>query len=223
MPMTDNAPTPHAAPLPIAVLLSGSGRTLDNLATRIEDGRLNAKISLVVASASGIAGIERAEQHGLPLKVIPQRMHPDRLEYATEIFDAVRQSGARLVCLAGFLWRLAIPGDYENRVLNIHPALLPSFGGKGMYGRRVHQAVLDAGCKVSGCTVHFADDHYDTGPILVQKCLAVNETDDAASLADRVFELECEAYPAAINLVAEDRVRVEGGRCRVFSQAGASS
>src|SRR4029453_6931345 len=121
-------------------------------------------------------------------------------------------SGAALVCMAGFLQLLPIPDDYYHRVLNIHPALLPAFGGKGMYGRRVHEAVLAAGVKVTGCTVHFADDSYDTGPILVQRCVPVKEGDDADALAARVFEAECEAYPEAIRLIASDRVTIQGRR-----------
>jgi phosphoribosylglycinamide formyltransferase-1 len=114
--------------------------------------------------------------------------------------------------MAGWLHLLPIPNDFRYRVLNIHPALLPSFGGKGMYGHHVHEAVLAYGAKVSGCTVHYADDTYDTGPILVQKCVPVLEGDTPTSLAARVFEAECEAYPEAIELIAEGRVTIEGRR-----------
>jgi phosphoribosylglycinamide formyltransferase-1 len=124
----------------------------------------------------------------------------------------VRSFTPDLVCLAGWLHLLPIPDDFRHRVLNIHPSLLPAFGGKGMYGRRVHEAVLAYGAKVSGCTVHFADDTYDTGPVLVQKCVPVLAGDDPDALAARVFAAECEAYPEAVGLVASGRVRVEGRR-----------
>ena len=123
---------------------------------------------------------------------------------------------ANLVALAGFLCFYLLPGRYMNRVMNIHPALLPAFGGKGFYGERVHKAVLEHGCKVSGCTVHFVDNVYDHGPIIVQKTVGVEEGDDAHSLADRVFEKELEAYPEAINLFAAGRLKVEGGVVRVL-------
>jgi folate-dependent phosphoribosylglycinamide formyltransferase PurN len=124
----------------------------------------------------------------------------------------VRSFAPDLVCFAGWLHLLPIADDFRLKVLNIHPSLLPAFGGKGMYGHRVHEAVLAYGAKVSGCTVHYADDTYDTGPILVQKCVPVEEGDDPDTLAARVFTAECEAYPEAIRLIAAGRVRVEGRR-----------
>ena len=132
--------------------------------------------------------------------------------FTDDVWSAVRAFAPDLVCFAGWLHLLPIPADFRHRVLNIHPALLPAFGGKGMYGRHVHEAVLAAGAKVSGCTVHFADDSYDTGPILVQKCVPVKEGDDAEHWPRRVFAAECEAYPEAISLLASGRVRVEGRR-----------
>lgn len=132
--------------------------------------------------------------------------------FGDRVWAAVRRFQPELVCFAGWLHLLPIAGDFRHKVLNIHPALLPAFGGKGMYGRRVHEAVLAYGAKVSGCTVHFADDTYDTGPVLVQKCVPVREGDDPDALAARVFEAECEAYPEAIRLIAEGRARVEGRR-----------
>src|SRR5262249_1110183 len=129
-------------------------------------------------------------------------------EFGRRIFDLVRQSGADLVCMAGFLQLLPIPDDFRGRVMNIHPALLPAFGGKGMCGRRVHEAVLSAGEKGSGCTVHFAGREYDHGPIIVQRTVPVLEGDTPETLAARVFEQECEAYPEAIRMVAEGRILV---------------
>ncbi len=117
--------------------------------------------------------------------------------------------------MAGFLQFYRVPDRLKGKVMNIHPALLPSFGGKGYYGDRVHRAVLEYGCKVSGCTVHFADNEYDNGPIIVQKTVPVREDDDHDTLGDRVFEKELEAYPEAINLFAEGRLRIEGRRVRI--------
>src|SRR6185312_56366 len=190
-------------PIRLAVLISGGGTTLQNLIDRIADGRLAARIAGVVSSRADAFGIQRAKKAGLPVAVV-EKGTPDR------VWNAVRGFNAQLVCLAGWLNLLPIPVDFRRKVLNIHPALLPAFGGKGMYGLRVHEAALAAGVKVSGCTVHFADDTYDTGPILVQKCVPVLADDTADSLAARVFAAECEAYPEAIRLIAEGKVRIAG-------------
>lgn len=192
-------------PIRLAVLVSGGGTTLQNLIDRIADGRLAARIVGVVSSRADAFGVERAKKSGLPVAVV-DRKKPD------QIWEAVRGFAPELVCLAGWLHLLPIPEDFRHRVLNIHPGLLPAFGGKGMYGRHVHEAVLNSGAKVSGCTVHFADDTYDTGPILVQKCVPVLDADTPDSLAARVFAAECEAYPEAIRLIAEKRVTVQGRR-----------
>ena len=133
-------------------------------------------------------------------------------DFSNVVFEGIRSSGADLVCLAGFLSMLVIPDEFTGRVLNIHPALLPAFGGKGMYGTHVHKAVLASGCKVSGCTVHFADQTYDTGPILLQRTCPVQEDDTPQSLAARVFKQECLAYPEAIGLIADGRVVIEPPR-----------
>ena len=192
-------------PIRLAVLISGGGTTLQNLIDRIADGRLAAEIVAVISSRADAYGIERADKAGLAVSLVDRR-RPDH------IWDVVRSYRPQLVCLAGWLHLLPIPDDFRHRVLNIHPALLPAFGGKGMYGHRVHEAAIAAGVKVSGCTVHFADNTYDTGPILVQKCVPVHDGDSPESLAVRVFAAECEAYPEAIQLVAEKRVRIEGRR-----------
>src|SRR5205085_1928091 len=129
-----------------------------------------------------------------------------------QTFAACRDAGADLVCLAGYLQLLEVPPDFANRVLNIHPSLLPAFGGPGMYGRHVHEAALAYGVKVSGCTVHFADNAYDHGPVVLQRPVPVRDDDTPESLAARVFAEECEAYPEAIRLFAAGRLRVEGRR-----------
>jgi len=184
----------------IAALISGSGTTLQNLIDR-QVG----EIVGVVASRPGIAGIARAALAGLPHCVVARHNKMTPEQHSELIFDAVRGWNPDIVCLCGWLTLLQIPSDFAGRVLNIHPSLLPSFGGRGMYGPRVHQAVLDAGCKVSGCTVHLADSAYDTGRILVQKCVSVRDGDTAESLGVRVFAAECDAYPEAICQVDKAR------------------
>ncbi|HTW95674.1 MAG TPA: formyltransferase family protein, partial [Tepidisphaeraceae bacterium] len=137
--------------------------------------------------------------------------------FSEAIFSRIEASGAELVCLAGWLSLLKIPMKWSGRVMNIHPALLPSFGGAGMYGKKVHQAVLDHGCKVSGCTVHFVDEAYDAGPIILQRVCPVMEGDTAETLAHRVFEEEKIAYPEAIQLYQEGRLVIEGRVVRIKS------
>lgn len=198
-----------ATPTRLVALISGGGTTMQNLIDRIATGKLNATIAGVVSSRGDVLGVERAREAGIAVTVIARDSGGG---FADRVWAAARAFHPTLVCFAGWLHLLPIPDDFRHRVLNIHPALLPAFGGKGMYGRRVHEAVLAYGAKVSGCTVHFTDDTYDTGPILVQKCVPVLEGDDADTLAARVFQAECEAYPEAIDLIASGRVNVQGRR-----------
>jgi len=200
-------------------LISGGGRTLLNLLDRIEDGRLNAELVTVVASRQ-CSGIERCEQAGLDVRLVPYKsfVHDgvaDTPGYSTALARWLDEAEADLVVQGGFLSLWQIPERYCGRVMNIHPALLPMFGGKGMYGERVHESVLAAGCKVSGCTVHFATNEYDSGPIIVQRCVAVEEGDDPDTLAARVFAQECEAYPEAIRLFAAGRLHIEGNAVHI--------
>jgi len=203
-------------PLRLAVLLSGGGTTLQNLAERINAGSLNAQIVVVIASNDRAFGTRRASDLGLPNFVVPRKGYDTTEAFSTHVFDLIRDAGADLVCLAGFLSLLTIPDDYAERVINIHPALLPAFGGKGMHGRHVHEAVIAHGCKLSGCTVHFADRTYDTGPIICQRSCTVHEDDTAETLAARVFEVECALYPEAVALIADGRVSIDGRRTRIL-------
>ena len=203
-------PTQTNDPLPVAVLLSGSGTTLQNLIDHIAAGTLPIRIVQVIASKQGVKGIDRAKAAGLPEEVIERKAFPSSQAFSERNLDVIRRSGARLVCLAGYLQLLQIPADYHHRVINIHPALLPAFGGKGMYGHHVHEAVLAYGAKVSGCTVHFADNEFDHGPVILQRVVDVKPTDTPDTLAARVFEAECEAYPEAIRAFAEGRIHLNG-------------
>ena len=198
-------------PIRLAVCVSGGGTTLQNLVDRTLDSRLRAEVVQVVASKPGIGAISRAEEAGIPVAVEARGKRP-LLEFSAAVFDPIRRRGADLVILGGFLSLVRIPADYVGRVLNIHPSLIPAFSGKGFHGQAVHQAAIDAGVKLSGCTVHFADDTYDTGPIIFQSPVPVLNDDTAEALAARVFEAECEALPEAISLYAAGKLTVRGRR-----------
>ena len=196
----------------MAVLLSGSGTTLQNFIDRIADGRLKAQIVQVVSSKADAFGLERSRRAGLPAAVVERKQCATIPEFSQKLFDHCRQAKAELVCLAGFLQLVRIPEDFQGRVLNIHPALIPAFCGKGYYGHHVHEAALAVGVKVSGCTVHFVDNEYDHGPIILQRTVPVLDDDTPDSLAARVFVQECEAYPEAIRLFADGRLQLVGRR-----------
>jgi formyltetrahydrofolate-dependent phosphoribosylglycinamide formyltransferase len=205
-----------SAPIRLGVLLSGSGTTLQNLLDRSSDGRLAARVVCVVSSSAAAFGLQRARQAGVPAFVVERKSCASRGEFSHRILDHCRQARVDLVCMAGFLQLLEIAPDFAGRVLNIHPALIPAFCGKGFHGLHVHRTVLDTGVKVSGCTVHFADNEYDHGPIVLQRTVPVEDDDTPESLAARVFAAECEAYPEAITLFAAGRLRIEGRRVRVL-------
>jgi phosphoribosylglycinamide formyltransferase-1 len=197
-------------PLAIAVLISGGGTTLRNLIERIAAGQLHAQIKLVISSKSDAGGLRFAEAANIPSLVVRIKDCADEAAFSQAIFDPIRTAGVELVVMGGFLKHVPIPPDFENRVVNIHPSLIPAFCGHGMYGLRVHQSVLDYGAKVSGCTVHFVDNQYDHGPIISQRVVEVLASDTAESLQQRVFATECEALPDAIAHIAAGRVRVDG-------------
>ncbi len=178
--------------LKMAVLLSGSGRTLDNFHERIGAGTLNADIQVVISNTADALGLEKARKYGYPA------FHAVGNPAVNEILG---RYDIGLIVLAGYLKLYEPPQHLRQAVLNIHPSLIPSFCGPGFYGHHVHEAVKARGCKVSGCTVHFANEMYDEGPIVVQKCVALDDLDTPDDIADKVFARECEAFPEAINLV----------------------
>lgn len=192
----------------LGVLLSGGGRTLMNLVEHIERGSLVADVGVVIASRE-CPGAEWARGRGLPTLLM--RGVVPRATLGRVLAD----HGVAWGVLAGYLNLVEIPAGFEQRMTNIHPALLPAFGGAGLYGERVHAAVLAAGCKVSGCTVHLIDERYDTGPILAQAACPVQDDDTVKSLAARVFALECDLYPATLRRLLGGRVVVDGRRAAI--------
>ena len=202
------------APLRIAVLLSGSGTSLENLCERIDDGSLPAEVVVVIASKPQSGGLERARRRGIPAVAVPRRQHPDVADFNDALHAELARHDVDLVALLGFLSVFETRG-YAGRVINVHPALIPAFCGKGYYGHHVHEAVLEAGVKVTGATVHFADDEYDHGPIILQEAIAVRDDDTPDSLAERVQAVERRLVPEAIRLFAEGRLAVDGGRVRI--------
>jgi len=199
----------------IAVLISGGGTTLRNFIEKIAAGRLPVGIALVVSSSPAARGLQFAADAGIPTAVVERKAFASQDDFSRAIFDRCRQSHVDLVAMAGFLKRVTISEDFAGRVVNIHPALVPAFCGEGFYGHRVHEAVLEYGAKLSGCTVHFADNQYDHGPVILQRPVPVLDDDTPETLAARVFEAECEAYPEALRLLAAGRVSVEGRRVRI--------
>lgn len=183
--------------LKMAVLLSGSGRTLDNFHERISKATLNGEIQVVIANVADALGLEKAKKYGYPA------FHAVGNEATNEI---INKYNIDVICLAGYLKLYSPPKELAKRVINIHPSLIPSFCGDGFYGNRVHRAVKERGCMVSGCTVHFANEVYDEGPIICQQSVSLEFDDTINDIASKVFNAECEAFPKAINLVDEKGV-----------------
>jgi phosphoribosylglycinamide formyltransferase-1 len=198
----------------LAVLISGSGTTLRNLIDQVARLQLAAEIRLVISSRPHAAGLDFARHSGIPWLVVQRSTADGSDVFSQSIFQACRDADVQLVAMGGFLQHVLIPDDFVGRVMNIHPSLIPAFCGRGLYGERVHQAALDYGVKVSGCTVHFVDDQYDHGPIILQRVVPVRDDDTARSLAARIFQQECEAYPEAIQLFAEGRLLLDGRHVR---------
>lgn len=183
-----------------------------NLADRIADGSLNAEIPLVVASSEDCAGIQRAQDAGLSTQVFTRRDYESTANFSTALFTALREHDVDLVIMAGFLCLVEIPDDFVYRVLNIHPSLIPAFCGRGYYGSRVHEAAIQRGARVSGCTVHFADNEYDHGPVVVQRAVDIPDGTTPDELAALVFEQEKLAYPEAICRVVSGKLQIDGQR-----------
>lgn len=204
------------SPIRLGVLISGGGTTLVNFHRQIAEGRLQATIPLVIASRR-CGGVERAAAAGLRCEIIRPRDFSSVEQFSEMVFQTCREAQVQLVVLSGFLSLLNIPDDFRDRVMNIHPSLIPAFCGSGFFGHHVHEAAIQRGVKFSGCTVHFVDQEYDHGPIILQRVVPVQEDDTPDSLAARVFSAECEAYPEAIRLFAAGRLQWEGSRVRILT------
>lgn len=209
-----------ARPLQIAVLVSGQGRgtNLQALIDAGANGSLPARVAVLIATRSDSPAVERAQMAGIAALTISPKRFGDLQAYGDALIAALRGHEAGLVCLAGYMLRLPGAVIDEFPVMNVHAALLPLFGGQGMYGERVHEAVLQSGMKISGCTVHFADNEYDTGPIIVQRTVPVLEEDTPQSLAARVLPEEHRALVEAVRLFALGRLRIEGRRVHVLDE-----
>ena len=196
----------------LAVLISGGGTTLMNLLEKNRAGQLDAEFPIVIASKEDCRGVERARNAGLTCESVVRTEFNTIETFSERIFDLCRKAEVDMVILGGFLSLVQVPVDFENKVINIHPSLIPAFCGKGFHGRHVHEAVLARGAKVSGCTVHFANNEYDAGPIILQKVVPVMDDDTPDTLQKRVFEAECEAFPEAIRMFTSGRLTIDRSR-----------
>ncbi len=199
----------------IAVLLSGEGTGLENLLERIAAGEVPGAVALVIASKAGAGGLARARRRGIPAVTVPRAEHPDARGFNDAIHAVLEQHQVDLVALLGFLSPFETRGKFDGRAINVHPALIPAFCGKGFYGRRVHEAVLESGVKRTGATVHFVDAEYDHGPIILQDTVEVRDDDTPETLAARVQAVERRLVPEAIRLFAEGRLLIQGRRVQI--------
>lgn len=203
-------------PLRIGVLLSGNGTSLENLFDHIASGDVPGEVVVVISSKADAYGLERARLHGVTAIAVPRREYADEDAFNDALHAALEPHDVDLIALLGFLSLFQLRGRYDGRVINVHPALIPAFSGRGFYGKRVYEAVLAAGVKITGATVHFTDDEYDHGPILMQQAVPVLEDDTVETLAERVTAAERRLVPEAIRLIALGRVEVKDGRCRIL-------
>lgn len=202
----------------IAILLSGRhgrGSNMQAIAQACAEDQIDGRIVCVLGTHADSPALARAREMGLSAQAVPTQ--PDEAAYADALLAHLRGADTDLVCLAGFMRKVpsAVIAAYTGRIMNIHAALLPAFGGKGMYGIHAHQAALEYGVKISGCTVHFVDESYDTGPIIMQTPVPVEEDDTPETLAARVLAAEHQTYPRAVALFAEGRLTIEGRRVRI--------
>lgn len=206
--------------LKLGILVSGGGTNLQAIIDKIKSGYLsNCKIVTVVSGRPGVRALERAQQNDIPSACIPKKSFADPADFDRAMLEHFKKYEVELVVLAGYLSMLGegFVNEYRNRIINIHPALIPAFCGKGYYGITPHVKALEYGVKVTGATVHFVDYEYDSGPIILQKAVAVKEDDTPESLQLRVMqEAEWELLPQAIRLFSEGRLEIEGRRVRIL-------
>lgn len=203
--------------LKLGVLVSGSGTNLQSIIDSIESGYLQAEVVVVISSKEGVYALERAKRHNIPAYAVERRNFDSQEKYEDEIIDLLKKHCVELVVLAGFVKVLSphFVRSFPDRIMNIHPSLIPSFCGKGFYGKKVHEAVINYGAKITGVTVHFVDEGTDTGPIILQKAVPVEDDDTPETLAARVLEEEHRVYPEAIKLYSEGRLEIRGRRVMI--------
>ena len=205
-------------PIRLAVLISGGGRTLLNLLDKISAGELHASVMAVISSKAGVRGLEIADRAGIPSAVVHRSAFGSDAEFSAGIYRAIETAKPDLIICAGFLKRLVVPTEWDNRILNIHPALIPesNAAGVGFYGDRVHQAVIDSGTAMTGATVHVVDNEYDHGPVVLKQAIAVRPGEHAGELGARVFEVECTLFPRAIqaHIAANPHLLGRAAGCR---------
>lgn len=201
----------------LGVLISGSGNTLQNFIDHIEKGKLPATIQIVISSKPNVIGLDRARKHNIPTAVIPYSDYNNIDTFSHAITAKLDMYPIDLIALSGFVHFYKIPEKHKGKVMNIHPGLIPAFCGHHYYGKKVHEAAINYGVKISGCTVHFADNVYDNGPIIIQRAVPVLDNDTPDTLAERIFKEECEAYPEAIRLFAGGRLKIEGRKVRILN------
>jgi phosphoribosylglycinamide formyltransferase-1 len=207
-------------PIRLGVLASGQGSNLEAIIKHIENGSLNAQVVAVISNISTAGALVIAGQYNIPAFHISQKQFPGEQEFVDYLLSVLEKYKTDLIILAGYLKKIPteVIKSYKNRILNIHPALLPAFGGHGLYGHFVHEAVLQYGCKVTGATVHIVDEDYDTGVPVIQQCVPVLEDDTPESLASRVLEVEHKIFSRAIQLFAENKIRIEGRKVRILEK-----
>ena len=196
----------------LAILASGSGRTICNIASAIKKKEIHAEIALVILSSKKIPAVKRCQELELDTLIIDKESYPTGAKKNDAILGAIYESNADLTILAGWLHLLPIPPNLEGKVLNIHPSLLPEYGGKGFYGQKVHEAVFRDSKRISGCTIHFASQKYDEGPIVLQTPVSIEEEDTPEAIAEKVFKAETYSYPEAIKMVLEGYATYKDGK-----------
>jgi len=196
----------------LAVFASGTGTDLQSIIDATIDGKLSAEIGLVLSNKIDSGALQRARNHGILDIYLSSKEFDSRDEFVANMMNILESNRIDFIALAGYLRKVPpeIVEKFKNRITNIHPALLPSFGGKGMFGMRVHRAVIEYGCKVSGVTIHLVDNDYDRGPIIAQRCVPVLDDDTPETLAERVLEVEHKLYPEVLQWFAEKRVKISG-------------
>lgn len=202
------------SPVNIGVLISGSGTNLQAIIDSVENGYINGKISIVISNKEDAYGLKRAEKHGIEALYLDRKLFKNEKEYNREIIDVMKSRNVELIVLAGYLRVLSSEfiNEFHMRIINIHPSLIPSFSGKGYYGERVHNEVLSRGLKITGATVHFVDEGTDTGPIILQDFVRVEDNDDLNILKDKVLQIEHKILIEAIKLYSEDKLIIKHGK-----------